>query len=107
MEENQRAFLQKILAAAKFDIADDIFLYNLTNADQISFKQLKKAIPIKCLLLFGIHPKTIGLHVNCLAYEPFQFNELTIIVADDLKIIEADQKLKGALWNSIKETFDL
>ncbi len=110
--EERFEFLKKILAAAKFDIKEDILLLKLTPEETFSFialrtkvKQTHSSGGIDNLLIFGFEPKHFGLNLEVQKYVPFHFYESGFLFADGLSMIENDKALKGALWGGMKELF--
>lgn len=110
--EERIEFLKKILAAAKFDIKEDIFLLKLTPKETFSFIALRTKVTqthpsggIDNLLIFGFEPKHFGLNIEVQKYNPFHFYKNGFLFADNLSMIENDKALKGALWNGMKTLF--
>ena len=105
-------FLKKILAAAKFDIKDDILLLKITPKEAFSFITLRTKVAqthpsggIDNLLVFGFEPKHFGLNLEVQKYAPLHFYESGFLFADKLSMIENDKALKGALWGGMKTLF--
>lgn len=110
--EERVEFLKKILAAAKFEINEDILLLKVTPKTAFSFIALRTKIAqthpsggIDNLLVFGFEPKNFGLNLQVHKYVPFHFYDSGFLFADGLSMIEKDKALKGALWNGMKELF--
>ncbi len=110
--EERLEFLKKILAAAKFEINEDILLLKVTPKTTFSFIALRTKIKqthpshgIDNLLVFGFEPKHFGLNLEVQKYVPLHFYDCGFLFADGLSIIENDKALKGALWGGMKELF--
>jgi hypothetical protein len=110
--EERLAFLQKILAAAKFDMKEDILFLKITKKEAFSFISLRTKVAqthpsssIDNLLVFGFEPKHFGLNLDVQKYIPFHFYESGFLFADGLSMIENDKALKGALWTGMKKLF--
>lgn len=110
--EERLEFLKKILAAAKFDIKEDILLLKITPKEAFSFIALRTKVAqthpssgIDNLMVFGFEPKYFGLNLEVQKYVPFHFYENGFLFADGLSMIENDKALKGALWGGMKELF--
>lgn len=110
--EERLAFLNKILAAAKFDMKEDILLLMITKKEAFSFISLRTKVAqtypsggINTLLVFGFEPKHFGLNLDVQKYIPFHFYESGFLFADGLSMIENDKALKGALWTGMKKLF--
>ena len=103
-------FLKKILAAAKFDLKEDILLLKLTSKEPFSFIRLRtKAADhlgdIERMLVFGFEPQHFGLNLNVQKYLPLHFYESGFLFADDLSVLENNKQLKGALWQAMQAFF--
>lgn len=105
-------FLEKILAAAKFDIKKDILLLKVTQKIAFSYIALRTKVTqthpsagIDNLLVFGFEPKQFGLNLEIQKYVPCHFYKSGFLFADGLSMIENDKALKAALWNGMKELF--
>ena len=110
--EERIEFLKKILAAAKFDIKEDILLLKITDKSTFSFIALRTKVAqthpsggIDNLLVFGFEPKQLGLNLEVQKYNPFHFYDCGFLFAEGLSVIENDKALKGALWGGMKELF--
>jgi hypothetical protein len=110
--EERLGFLKKILAAAKFDVEDDILLLKVTNKTAFSYIALRTKVAqthpsggIDNLLVFGFEPKHFGLNLEVQKYMPFHFYKSGFLFADGLIVLENDQALKGALWGGMKKLF--
>lgn len=110
--EERMEFLKKILAAAKFDITNDILLLKLTTKNLFSFIAVRTKVAqshlsggIDHFMVFGFEPKHFGLNLEIPKYSPSHFYNCNFLFADGLSQIENDKTLKGALWNAMKELF--
>jgi len=110
-EDEQQAankdFLAKILGAAKFDIERDILLLKITNQSNYSFTEISNKKMVKYALFFGVTPGKFGLNFNFQLYQHFTHQDIRFMVVDDLAEIAKNKQLKAALWNSLKEMFDI
>lgn len=60
---------------------------------------------IKTVILLGTDIRSMGIETESLAYIPFIFNKLNIIISDNLEVItDADKKL---LWGRLQKMFGL
>jgi len=62
------------------------------------------------LLLFGFEPAALGFHLQLGRYVPVAVNQLLLLVADDLALINAEKQAgntqkAGALWKAVKGHF--
>jgi len=104
-KEELKQLLEKILTAAKFNVAEDVLLLNLPSKESFSFTALKGKVEIKEVLLFGVDPKLLGLNFDQAYYQPFEHLNCRYLFADDLSKISTNQQLKGNLWNCLKEMY--
>lgn len=105
-----KAFLAKILAAAKIDMEEDTLYLPTADASPFSMAHLTTQNNIKYALVFGRKPEEIGLNILIKPYQPFLLNNIRFIFADDLSAIFKERKEGGkvksaALWNCLKATF--
>ena len=109
INDNELAFLTKILSACNLDMAD-IAIVN-TNNTQISFEQLQQALTPTYLLLIDVKPTSIQLPFTMPDFQVQQFSSCTIICIPSLSTMlkeNAESKLlKGKLWTSLKKVFNL
>lgn len=115
--EERLEFLKKILAAAKFDIENDILLLKITAQTAFSFITLRTKVAqthpsagIDNLLVFGFEPRHFGLNLEVQKYVPFHFYDCGFLFVDSLSLIEKEKSndkrpLSKALWNGMKELF--
>lgn len=99
------SFLTKILSAVKFDLQNDVALVNLTKQEGISYKDLKNCLKFDKLICFGIDMKDLGIHIKAPLYKKTDWNQIQILLAEDLQSIAESQQKKGLLWNALKEFF--
>ena len=99
------AFLTKIIAAVKYDLKRDTLLCVLPIDEKLSMQTILKKHPAQKILIFGIEPKTIALHLQLPAYQVIEWNNLQLLQADSLSKINGQNKLKGALWNALQQMF--
>ncbi len=98
-------FLEKIIAAIKYDFKQDTAYFFLHKEDKISITELISKQQIKDLLVFGINNTQLGIYANQKKYQPFYIQQVTYIFADNLSEIQAQKELKGALWDALKKVF--
>lgn len=100
------AFLIKMLAACKLTIAD-VGIVNSCGNDKVEYgKVLKQLNPIK-ILFFDVSPAGIGFPMNFPQYQVQQYNNMKMLSAPALGILEKDLKEKNNLWISLKKMFDI
>jgi DNA polymerase III psi subunit len=57
------------------------------------------------LLIFGIKPSSIGLHIKCGSYTPIRINKSNLCICDNLKDLQMNKKAKMKLWSLLKHWF--
>jgi hypothetical protein len=96
----------KMMAAIKLDINQDIAILKMDN--QFNFIETKNWLSKEneqFILVFGINPEQIGLHINHLAYKPIRHYNSTILFCHSLEAIHFDVNMKKRLWNVLKNHF--
>lgn len=98
-------FLFSILTAAKLDMSKDVFLQKVTKQTSFSFIRSKTNQKIEKVLLFGIAPNKLGIHLDLKKYQAMFFQDCTFLFADDLAEIQTDVAKKRALWTCLQEIY--
>lgn len=114
LEGDERlSFLGSILKAAGFaDYEKEVNLLSVAEADtalDLSTLLLRKS-NLSRIMIFGIHPKKLGLHFQLAHYVTIEVNHHTYLLGDDLHTImkekAAGQTQKAAaLWRAVKTAF--
>lgn len=98
-------FLKKVLLAAGLDLEKDTLQLAIKHGESVSFLPLAKTKQAERILVFGILPNQIGLHINCPLYEPVQFYGVELLFAHDLDELKPDTTLKRQLWQALQQLF--
>lgn len=98
-------FLQKIIAAVKFNLIEDTLIYSFNQEKPIPFATICQNYDIEKVLFFDINLKDLGLHIQLPKYQVITWNNLQLLNIDSLSKIEQDKRLKGGLWNALKAMF--
>ncbi len=109
--ENQAAlqdFLQKILAAVKYDLEQDALLIWLNDESRPNVASLLTKNKCKTLVAFGIVPSYLGIHFEWPLYYPMRLQNIQYLNADDLDAIfqerqKGGKKMSGALWKCLQD----
>ena len=104
LDPSSLLFLEKILNAVNLDITG-VDLLNLHGAGDIDFADLLRGKHIHHFITFGVPFERVGLDIMMDRYQPVRFEGITFLIADALPVIEANQKLKRSLWESLKRVF--
>ena len=94
--------LRKILGAVKYDLDQDAYVYQMTEAAKVVWRDVTS--PVDHLLLFGIAPAEVGLSITS-KRRLIVLEEVTIIRAPSLEVISANTDEKRKLWEILKHTF--
>jgi hypothetical protein len=104
--EERRAYLTKILTAAKLNLVEDcLLLRGAATKNLPSFAQLKSIQPISKTLIFGLLPSDLGLNVQIPPYTPTTFLDATFLYIDKLSDIEPSPERRKALWACLQKMF--
>lgn len=102
-DRNELNLLAKIFQAVGKDLAKDAFVIN--QPEIITYKAINTAFNVKKLLVFGIEPKEIGLHLRINAYQATNFQGLELLFSHNLKTIAEDLAKKKQLWGQLQVMF--
>jgi len=95
--------LQKIMQAVGKKMEEDVFFVN--DSTLPTFKQLYPIKELQFLIVFGLRPEQIGLHVNTKPYQPIVFQGVKILFSHALSEIATDVNKKKALWVALQQLF--
>ena len=98
-------FLKKVLAAAQLDLERDTLFAEIPPEEPIDMAACLRIKPAEKVLVFGIPPAQLGLHIDAPAFQPFAFYGVTWLFADALSVLEPDKTKKGLLWTALKSMF--
>jgi hypothetical protein len=104
-------YLEKLLSAAKIALQrDTCYLETRLEAAPAYFK-LTRAYPITQLLVFGLPPEALGLHINWALHIPLSLNGITLLFAQALEVYETESRQgvstnRAPLWHAIKQLFN-
>ncbi len=98
-------FLKKVFESVDVFPERDALLFVTTQNTDFSWNGLKKTVEFDQLVFFGTDPSQIGLHFEVEWYQPFDFQNRQLMMAEPLGIIAADRSRKAALWKGLKEMF--
>ncbi|MBL7779679.1 MAG: hypothetical protein JNM22_00590 [Saprospiraceae bacterium] len=98
-------FLKKVLSAAQLDLERDTLFAIIPEGMPIDMAASLRIKPATHVLVFGISPTQLGLHVEARPFQPFSFYGTTWLFADALSALEPDKTKKGLLWTALKSMF--
>lgn len=99
-------FLQDIIKATKINI-DDYRIIELPENESLRLGVFFDNELCESIIFFGLTNEELGFPINFRKYKPFLLREKSFIIADSLSIIQPDKTLKSALWQSLKELFNI
>ncbi|GAB1396430.1 MAG TPA: hypothetical protein PKN57_02475 [Saprospiraceae bacterium] len=99
-------FLQDIIKATKIN-GDDYRIIELSENVLLRLGVFFENELCESIIFFGFTNEELGFPTNFRKYKPFLLREKSFIIADSLSIIQPDKTLKSALWQSLKELFNI
>lgn len=103
--ELQKEFLSKIMKAVNIELSDDTALWDCKKSGIPHWAELSKMVNPKKIILFGLQPSELGLHLLIPVYQKMMWNNYEFLLADNLQAISEDKNKKQLLWNALKEIF--
>ncbi|MGB0885925.1 MAG: hypothetical protein ACPGR5_05830 [Chitinophagales bacterium] len=104
LNENDKAFLMKMLGAVKHDISNTLII---NDKSEIKFKQLTAAGKATKMICFGSTRNTIGLNLQLKRYKNYSLQGIECLFVDAIENLKDDKKRKGALWTLMKQMFNI
>lgn len=101
-DKKDQELLNNLLLACKLTLSD-IAVVNF-HGQQVSVQNAADELNISKVILFGIKPET-GLTKK--KYEIFNFNNMTFLIADELKDLHGDVEKKKQLWQCLRQLFKI
>jgi hypothetical protein len=106
IKDNERALLQKILAAIKLT-EGDVFIVSIKEIDPGSFNRLIGNDRFDKLLFFGVTPLQVGWYIDVQLYVRTYFMEKEILFAESLPVLSANESAKKKLWGQLQALFNI
>lgn len=105
--EEELELLYKIMGAIDKQLDRDFVLLNIREEEEVpDFKSLAQAIgERKTLLVFGVHPARMGLHIEAKPYQSILFQSHQLLFAHTLTDIAANVNYKKQLWGQLQQLF--
>jgi len=99
-------FLKKILRSVDFDFEQDILFATISPEESFNLLNSTLIQDVATLMLFGVPPKCIGLHVYD-ARRLLVFDRFRVLLAPSLATLVSDAEQKRALWGLLKNAFQI
>lgn len=104
IDQTNLTFLENILKAIDYSL-DDISLINFHHY-KISFQKIKEQYNPKHIILFDVNAFQLGIEdEHILQYESTQIENIQLISAESLTIIQNNIDKKKALWMALQRIF--
>lgn len=95
--------LNKMMKAIHYDLTEDVSLIKVDSKASISLSNLVPSW--KDLILFGVNPNDVGIHVQYKLYQILSMEGKRVITADNLTIISGDASKKQLVWALFQKMF--
>lgn len=105
LNPENKAKLDQILMAIKYDPDQNITVVTTGENDHISISKMIGKTSAKDVLVFGLTPAQMSLNIKVNKYEWAQFENAQILFSDSLEILKDSKELKNQLWASLKNYF--
>jgi DNA polymerase III psi subunit len=104
ISDDLRDFLHKILEAVKLNPKQEVCQL-ITSKHQLSWVNIEEQLKVDKVILFGMPASKIGLHLRLPAYQPFEWEGKSFLLAHQLKDIQTDPQKKRQLWGALQAMF--
>lgn len=106
------SFLSKIAAAVGLQLEVDAFLVRFSKDNSCLISPLKHHLAFDTSIIFGCHPKDLGLHFKVNLYEKINCSSTDFLFADPLGVLYEERQNGGKekskrLWMALKSLFEL
>ncbi|MBR9921611.1 MAG: hypothetical protein GYB31_12305 [Bacteroidetes bacterium] len=100
-----REMVGKMIGAIQFDLVSDVQTIEITTEEAFSLMRLCRGSDIKEIILFGIDPEKLGLHLEWPLFRPLLLSGYKILQAESLNKISNNKDNKLKLWNALQQMF--
>ena len=80
-------------------------MLEIKDATGLNWSDILRKSNSKSIILFGIDPIEMGLHLKIAPYQLLNWNDLKILYADKLESILSDKNKKALLWRELQLMF--
>lgn len=105
MSATDKELLYKILGAVKLT-EEHFSTLALDDMPHAFLSHLRGTVCNK-LIVFGARPADLKLQVKTAPYKAFHINGVEVLFAHSLADVAVNKEYKGALWNALKEMYNL
>ena len=103
--EQHDEMLEKMIGAVNLDIRTQASVITLPPESPIRLAAYCRGSNISEVLIFGLPPASLGLHIQGPAYHPLSIGGLHIIFAPSLDKIAGSKEMKLQLWQGLQNLF--
>lgn len=103
LEEGEKIFFGKILQAVQLNF-DDVALLNLSLVEESAFDQINSFDALVQISL-GVKDNCLTFNADMPSYEIVNKNNVSYLLTDSLKQIQAEKAKKVLLWNNLQKLF--
>ncbi|BDS10633.1 hypothetical protein [Aureispira anguillae] len=101
--EEDLVLLAKIFQAIGKKMEEEVCL--IDGSDGLNYKDLRAVLDLEELLVFGMTPNEMGLHLSISAYQIVEFQNARLLFSHDLNTIANDLSKKKQLWQQLQLLF--
>ncbi|MCS7005512.1 MAG: hypothetical protein NZM38_09320 [Cytophagales bacterium] len=98
--------LDKILQAVHLTL-NEVAIINLTENKSLTWEEIIQAFSPKKIILFGVSPFRLKLRTSFSPNKISFFQNITILATYTLTDLGQDRNKKIALWNALKQLFEI
>lgn len=100
--EEALELLQNILKAINLDMKKQSYRTIITAENALRFVSLPKKMNFDKVLVFGLSPNDLALHLRWDKYRLYQLSGYDFLFADSLDVLREQVALKKQLWTAIQ-----
>ena len=84
---------------------EEVLIVQLDEAKKLQLSEYNKVYHFKYCLNFGFQDSYLGLNIEDLSYQIFNFENMVYLKVDSLSFLMESQSLKKKLWLNLKQMF--
>ena len=104
VEENDLAFLSKILSAVNLTLAD-VAIVNCHENSQAHYENLMEHVKPSKIIFFGVGAEELGFPLQFGSYKPQTYNGQVYLSSISLKNLQDNVEEKKKFWASLQQMF--
>ncbi|MCB0704226.1 MAG: hypothetical protein KDC34_02910 [Saprospiraceae bacterium] len=103
----QEEMVSNMIKALKLDLHEHIHVIVLTPSDRISLIRYCRDTAISKVLVFGLAPEQLSLHIKWPNYQVLELSGLQLLFGQTLEEVAQKKEIKIKLWNALQQMFPL